>query len=212
MTLTTEQQLVFGWLNDKLGLPVFAETYKGALHMLNERPPGYITFVSHAGRDFINLLARSVSGIEGSLVDYQKHLNGLQNEWKEEWGEEGLNQLDTAENGHLIPYDTCQKVKTLIEEHKEGRLRSSNADGLFFLTFLDYGGREKIPPNFLREWRAAKRWFLGHAHLRKNNFADGARSEVEKHFRTLDSLLYVAASSEYERIKGINEILEETNG
>ena len=210
--LTTEQQRVFDWLNDKLGLPVFAEAYKGALHMLRARSPGYITFVSHTGRDFINLLARSASGIEGSLVDYQKHLNGLQNEWQEEWGAEGLNQLDTTENGHLIPYDTCQKVKTLIKEHKEGRLRSSNADGLFFLTFLDYGGREKVPPNFLREWRAAKTWFLKHAHLRDKDFAADAPSQAEKHFRTLDSLLYVAASSEYERIKGINEILEETNG
>ena len=212
MMLTTEQQLVFGWLNDKLGLPVFAETYKGALHMLNERPPGYITFVSHAGRDLMNILAKTVSGVEGDRVQYQEHLDGLQNGWKEEWGAEGLNQLDATENGHLIPYDICQKIKTLIDKHKEGRLRSSDTDGLFFSTFLDYGDKEKIPPNFLREWRAAKAWFRGHAHLRKNDFADDARSEVEKHFRTLDSLLYVAASSEYERIKGINEILEETNG
>ena len=38
--LTTEQQRVFDWLNDKLGLPVFAEAYKGALHLLDERSPG----------------------------------------------------------------------------------------------------------------------------------------------------------------------------
>lgn len=209
---TTEQQRVFDWLNDKLGLPVFAETYKGALRMLNERSPGYITFVSHAGRDLMNMLAKTVSGVEGDRVQYQEHLDGLQNEWKEEWGAEGLNQIDGAENGHLIPYDTCQKIKNLVNDHRDGRLRSSDADGLFFSTFLDYGDREKIPPNFLRDWKSAKRWFLGHAHLRKNNFADDVRSEVEKHFSTLDSLLYVAASSEFERIKGIDEILEETNG
>ena len=209
---TTEQQRVFDWLNDKLGLPVFAETYKGALHLLNERSSGYITFVSHAGRDLMNILAKTVSGVEGGRVDYQRHLDGLQNEWKMEWGAEGLNKLDATENGHLIPYDTCQKVKTLIEEHKEGRLRSSNADGLFFRTFLDYGESGKIPPHFLREWRTAKAWFLGHAHLRDKDFAADAPSQVERHFRALDSLLYVAASSEYERIKGINEILEETNG
>ena len=37
-------------------------------------------------------------------------------------------------------------------------------------------------------------------------------SEVERHFRALDGLLYVAASSEFERLRGIDEILEETNG
>lgn len=211
MTLTTKQQHVFDWLNAKLGLPVFAETYKGALHLLNERSPGYITFVSHAGRDLMNILAKTVAGVEGGRVHYQEHLDGLQNEWKEEWGAEGFNQMDDAESGHLIPYDICQKIKTLIEEHKKGHLRSSDADGLFFSTFLDYGDREKIPLNFLREWREAKAWFRGHAHLRDKDFAANTHSQVEKHFRTLDNLLYVAASSEFERIKGIDEILEETN-
>ena len=210
--LTTEQQRVFDWLNDKLGLPVFAETYKGAIHMLNERPPGYITFVAHTGRDIMNTLATAVSGFQPGRVQYRQLLDGVQNEWKEEWGAEGLNQIDGAENGHLIPYDTCQKIKNLIDKHKDGSIRSSGGDGLFFSTFLDYGDRESIPPNFLRDWKSARDWFLKHAHLRKPDFADDVRSEVEKHFSTLDSLLYVAASSEFERIKGIDEILEETNG
>ena len=38
-----------------------------------------------------------------------------------------------------------------------------------------------------------------------------ASSEVERHFQILDDLLYNAASSELERIRSINEILEETN-
>ena len=210
--LTPEQQCVFDWLNDKLRRPVFAEAYKGALHMLHERSPGYITFVSHSGRDFINLLARSVRGIEGGRVDYQQHLDGLQNEWKAEWGTERLDNLDGTENVHSIPHSTCRKIKHLIDDHKAGRSRSSDADGLFFSIFLDYGAREKIPPNFLREWKAAKRWFVGHAHLRKDDFTDSIISELEKHFRMLDNLLYVAASSEYERMQGINEILAETNG
>ena len=210
--LTTEKQRVFEWLNDKLRRPVFAEAYKGALHMLRGRSPGYITFVSHTGRDFINILAKSVAGIEGGRVQYEQRLDELQNEWKAEWGAERLENLDDPENVHSIPHDTCQRIKHLIDEHEAGRIRSANADGLFFSTFLDYGDMAKIPPNFLREWKAAKRWFVGHAHLREGDFTDSVRSELERHFRTLDSLLYVAASSEYERIRGLDEILEETNG
>ena len=212
MTLTTEQQRVFEWLNDKLRLPVFAETYKGALRMLDERSPGYVTFVSHAGRDFMNLLARAVTGREGRRVDYQGHLDKLQNEWKEEWGAEGLNRRDDAENGHLIPHTICQKVKELIDDHKAGRLRNADADALFFSTFLAYEDREKIPQNFLREWKAARTWFLKYAHLRPNDFVADAPFQVEKHFGALDGLLHVAASSEYERMKELNAILEETNG
>ena len=212
MMLANEQQNVFDWLNDKLQLPVFAEAYKGALHLLNEKPPGYITFVAHAGRDLMNRLAATVSGVEAGRVQYQQHLDGLQNEWKKEWGAEGFNKIDTAENGHLIPYDTCEKVKNLIEEHENGRLRSSEADNLFFMTFLAYEDKEKIPKNFLREWKAAKKWFLAHAHVREERFHNGTPSDVARHFQTLDGLLYVAASSEFERIKDIHEILEETNG
>ena len=40
----------------------------------------------------------------------------------------------------------------------------------------------------------------------------GTSSELERHFQTLDDLLYNAASTELERLRRINEILEETNG
>ena len=52
--LTSNQQTVFDWLNEDLELPVYAEAYKGALDILNNKSPGYITFVSHACRDLMN--------------------------------------------------------------------------------------------------------------------------------------------------------------
>ena len=52
---------------------------------------------------------------------------------------------------------------------------------------------------------------MGHAHLRDSAFEMDASTEVEKHFQTLDDLLYNAASSELDRIRSIDEILEETN-
>ena len=61
--LTSDQQTVFDWLNSKLQLPVFAELYKGALYLLDKKSAGYITFVSHAGRDLMNRLAATVNGI-----------------------------------------------------------------------------------------------------------------------------------------------------
>ena len=109
----------------------------------------------------MNILARTVSGIQPGRVQYSQLLDGVQNEWKEEWGAEGLNQIDGAENGHLIPYDTCQNIKNLIDKHKDGSIRSSGADGLFFSTFLDYGDMEKVfLQNFLRDWKSARDWFL----------------------------------------------------
>ena len=51
MALNSEQQRVYEWLNDDLNLPVFADAYKGAAILINQKPPGYISFIAHAGRD-----------------------------------------------------------------------------------------------------------------------------------------------------------------
>ena len=209
--LTDNQKLVFDWLNEKLQLPVFAEVYKGALKLLDSQTPGYVTFVAHAGRDLMNTLARTVSGVKSSRFEYQQHLDKLKTEWHEEWGAKGINKMDNAENGHLVPFKTCQKVKNLIEDYEKGHLRSKEAGELFFTTFLSYEDIEQIPPNFWSEWKLAKKWFEKHTHLRKEGFSDNTKNDVLKHFKTLDDLLYVAASSEYDRLKDIHEILEETN-
>lgn len=209
--LTENQQIVFNWLNDKLQLPVFAEAYRGALDLLDRKSSGYITFVSHAGRDLMNGLAATVKGIESQQDQQRNRLDELQNHWKNEWGTEGINKEGDSENGHLIPYRVCEQVKNLIDAHKAGRLRASDKDNLFFTAFLDYADKERIPQNFVKEWRGARRWFQAHVHLRKPDFRQNAPSEVAMHFRNLDNFLYVAASSEFERIRGIHEILEETN-
>jgi len=205
VTLSTEQQTVFNWLNDELQLPVYAEAYKGALDLLDKKPPGHITFVSHAGRDLMNGLARLGTGRE--QVQYANRLDKLQNHWKDEWG----TAVDNPENGRLIPYEVCEQIQDLIDEHGTGRLRPSEAAILFFSNFLDYAYAEEIPRNLLTEWLNTKEWFMGHAHLRDSAFEMDASTEAERHFQTLDDLLYNAASSELERIRSINEILEETN-
>lgn len=208
---TQEQQCVFDWLKNKLQLTIFAETYKGALFLLNEKPPGYITFVAHVGRDLMNGLAMTCCGIRRSQVQYQQHVDKIQNVWKDHWGTQGFTKSDNSQKGHLIPFSVCQKVKDMIEAHKAGRIRNDDADMLFFSTFLDYSDKDKIPMNFLSDWKTAKEWFLKHTHLRDNELSSDTSSEVVRHFRMLDELLYVAASSEFERIKGIHDILEETN-
>lgn len=212
ITLKKEQQRVYEWLNDELELPVFAEAYKGAVVLSNQKPAGYISFVAHAGRDLMNGLAPAVAGIRSGRVQYQQHIDKLQDDWRDEWRLSDDLSPEVGDNGHFIPTKVCQRITTLIEEHKSGRIRSSESDGLFFSTFLDYSDKDKIPGNFLSEWKSAKKWFLSHAHLRKKSFQAEADANLSKHFSCLDSYLYIAASSQYERLKVLDEILDTTNG
>ena len=209
VTLSAEQQTVFNWLNDELEMPVYAEAYKGALNLLDKKSPGYITFVSHAGRDLMNSLAQLGTGRE--QVQYANRLDRLQDNWEDEWGTTGIDNMDNPENGHLIPYGVCEQIQDLIDEHRAGRLRPSEAARLFFASFLDYAYEEEIPRNLLTEWTNTRRWFVAHAHLREGEFEMDASTEVERHFQTLDDLLYNAASSEFEQLRSLHEILEATN-
>ena len=210
--LTQNQQTVYNWINDDLKLPVYAEAYKGALEQLNSKSSGYITFVSHAGRDLMNGLVAAVNKDEGGHVQYVNLVDDFQDDWKDEWGEERDSITETNdENGHLIPNEICKKIKKLVDDHKEGRLRAEDIDSSFFTTFLDYPDKESIPGDLSQEWRRARRWFVGHAHLRENEFSIETYDELEKHFQNLDNFLYNAAASEIELLRSIYEILDEAN-
>ena len=212
--LTQNQQTVFNWINDDLELPVYAEVYKGALEQLNNKSSGYITFVSHAGRDLMNGLASAAIGIPGAPVQYVQLVDDFQDDWKDEWGGERNNTTETNnENGHLIPNEICGKIKKLVDEHKEGRRIAEEKNTSFFTNFLDYSNKDSIPvPEILsQEWQKAKKWFNEHTHLREDEFPIAASNEVELHFHNFDDLLYAAAASELEQLRSIHEILEEAN-
>ena len=164
--LSQNQQTVYNWINDDLKLPVYAEVYKGASEQLNNRSIGYITFVSHAGRDLMNGLAATVNRITSGYVQYVYLVNDFQDDWKDEWGgEENDVPEGNDDNGHLIPNEICKKIKKLVDDHKEGRLRAEEIDSSFFTTFLDYPHKESIPEDLSQEWRRARRWFVGSCSL-----------------------------------------------
>ena len=209
--LTQNQQTVFDWINDNLELPVYAEAYKGALDLLDQKSAGYITFVSHAGRDLMNGLASAAIGIPGTRVQYVQLVDDFKDDWKDEWGGDGFHPPDNVPKEHLIPNEICQKVKKLVDEHKEGRRIAEEKNTSFFTNFLDYSNEESIPENLSQEWRKAKQWFNGHAHLREDEFPIAASNEVELHFHNFNNLLYAAAETNIEQLRSIHEILDEAN-
>ena len=209
--LTEKQRTVFDWLNDNLELPVYAEVYKGALEQLNKKSSGYITFVSHAGRDLMNGLASAAIGIPGAPVQYVKLVDDFKDDWKDEWDGDGFHPPDNVPKEHFIPNEICQKVKKLVDAHKEGRRIAEEKNTAFFTNFLDYPNEEIIPENLSQEWRKAKQWFNGHAHLREDEFPIAASNELELHFHNFDNLLYAAAETDIEQLRSIHEILDEAN-
>jgi hypothetical protein len=215
--LTADQKQVFFWLNDTLKMPGFAEVYSGAVHFLNTKPSGYITFVSHAGRDLMNRLAADWLNVEsGGWVDYRKLVREIHRHW-----ESDLNNVQSLEKPKgpveketviKVPVDACLAVEDLLRQHKQGNERADRQDLCFFQAFLDYHNIDMTPKNFLSEWKQARAFFLSKTHLSSTRVDDAdAAVKLEEHFRFLDGMLLVAAKSEYERIKELDEILDATN-
>ena len=207
--LTANQQQIFEWMNDRLHLPVYADAYKGAVCLLKKKAPGYVTFVSHTGRDILNSLPQTVAGITNPRVQYEDLVNKLQNKWQGNWRGPGLTSSHHDEIGHMIPYDVCDGVIELIREHKEGHQRSQGKGEFFLNTFLGDSDRDRITN--LRKWKEAKRFFVESAHLRAKTFAPDTLSKVEEYFKVLDEFLFIAATREYSRIRSLNEILQQAN-
>ena len=212
MHLTEQQQRVFDWLNSDLELPVFASVYSSAVTLMNTKPLGYITLVSHVGRDIMNGLGPRVVGVRGRQVQYKQLVDNIADEWLDEWGGQGFEANESGGNEVSLPLVVGKKIQILVDEHRVGRSRSNDASAIFFNRFLGYDGIQEIPKHFLEEWKSAREFFLDHTHLRTGDFSPETDSEISKHFDTLDGLLYVAASKEYERMVRINELLEDANG
>ena len=210
-SLSSRQRRICEWMSNELGLPVYAEAFGGATVYLDQRAPGYITFVAHVGRDIMNGLARVVRGDQRQQVQYVNHLNKIENEWDERWGGSGgLSERESA-SYRKLPHNFCLLLKTLIDEHRKGRARNEETHEVFFLTFFNYDDVSTIPANFIREWKDARKYFQSHAHLRDRPFPGDSENEIVRHFEALESNLFAAASSQYERIRKLDEILEHTN-
>ena len=159
----------------------------------------------------MNGLARTIRGDERDRVQYPNLLNEIAPEWNDQWGAStGFSDLEVPSH-YEIPHDICVMLKSLIDKHRQGLVRNEETNEVSFSIFLDYRDRDNIPKNFMKEWKDARQWFLKHAHAREVTFGLDVETEIVKHFQTLETYLSIAANSQYERIRGLDEILDEIN-
>ncbi len=69
----------------------------------------------------------------------------------------------------------------------------------------------RFPVIFLRNGKLQKTGFLATRIFATNPFVTETDNDLVNHFNCLDGYLYIAASSQYDRLKDLNEILDATN-
>ena len=208
--LDDRQENIYDWIKNTHRLPTYADIYKISVLLFNCKEPGYVTFVAHAGRDIVNGLAFAITGeIRPPRIEYHERLDKIEEKWDDRWG---ASQLGTdPPPHHEIPHKICRKLKSLLDENRGSQARADERDFLSLRTFLHYEDKDSIPEKFIQEWKAARKWFQRHAHARKGEITLEAEEALVKHFQTLETYLYISASSQHKRIGELDEILEETN-
>lgn len=209
--LNDNQKLVVNWIRDKLDLPVFADGYLGVIKQLNNKDAGYVPYIAHLCREIINGLAHEYKGIKRTQTDYRNHVDKIKALWDKSWS-----SFDSTLNNEVIsffeiPLNVCNEITNIVNNHEDASLRSKDNEIVFFSTFLDYEDRNSIPENFLIEWSKAKKIFNKLAHFRKKAIRDKDERELINSFHVLEKYLFTAAKSRYQRLRRLDEILDETN-
>lgn len=138
--------------------------------------------MAHAGRQITKELGPTISGSQRDQVLYVYHANKLQNVWKDEWTGRGFRTPDDPAGDQTIPYDRCQVVRDLIEDHQRGHAGFNQPESIFFGELLDYDNLERVPLNFIQEWKTIKDGFLRCAHLRESDDDAAAAAPISKTF------------------------------
>lgn len=211
--LSSKHQRIYEWIKDTLELPIYAEIFWGAVVIRHFKLPGNTMFVAHAGREIINGLARTYTGETRKRVQYVNDVEKISLRWNDKWGASSEFSESKEPEHHEIPNDVCKMIKSLMDEHKEGRARSKETNIKFFSEFLNYEDKDKIPKDFLDKWNEARHWFEKRAHVNSRAISPELEAETTKHFDVLVTFLSIAANSQqHNRVREINEILEQANG
>lgn len=210
--MTNPKQLtIYNWLKDELACPIYAEVYKGAITLLEQKHPGYVSFVSHVGRDLMNGLVRNVDGNSNSQLVYQDHVSNIAKNWNTEWGYSTDFSRTNPPAMYQIPYPVCKKISELIIKHNEVSERNVEAPYLFFPKYFGVKDRGRIEANYISTWSKLKTFFQKHAHAREKPYSNTISTEIEQKFSQLEEYLYHAASSQKLRLEDLNAILDSTN-
>jgi hypothetical protein len=211
---TPDRDKIHNWIVNDLGLPVFAEVYKGAVCGLYDRTPGHVTFACHACRDIMNIMARVYKGGKTAQVNYRSLTDPIDAEWPAEVADApplDAEPIDGNSESVTISRKTHAAVDALVKAHRAGKDRSDDSAFLFFTVFLQYSDKQRVSERDLNEWKEIRSWFLDFTHLRKDAHPPNTYDECKKRFLALEQMLLTAADSVRSRLTSLDEILRRTN-
>jgi len=202
-----------------------AEAYEVALWLLdNPSIPARGRLLAHCARELINRLPDYLDvPVPAEQVQYKNALDSISALWEAETSGDGTpgkhlsqasEETSTATTeGVTVSRRLYREIDALVTRHKQSLLATEARLSLIFRPSGQTGGHfatTQLAP-WLRQWKALRRWFVGHAHFPNPGIRPLDFGECEARFSVLERVLYAMLSPFYPAVEELDAILEEAN-
>ena len=187
--------------------------YEGAVELLaNPTSPGRVRFIAHAVRD---IAARLVFALEpqrkGKRVQYEEHLDKIQEQWRFPDGICRREAAAPAEEIVSIPWNVAVLIDALIVEHRQRRQCPSAHDLLFqFLVKRCLSPPDSID-RLVTEFGKTAKWFMAHAHFSAEPVVPVEERELRERFQAFEGAIFGMVGTYFAGVDALDEILQRAN-
>lgn len=203
--------------------PPLGELYEGAVRLMSEdRVPGWTRFVAHAVREVGNRLPDVFAGPRsGGSLQYKNRLDKLTMEWRHA----GLPADGSFPGAVLggsgqppatpdvpVPRRVYMEVASLVRDHLAARERPVEVAARLFEAIAPENAalRDSLRP-IIRQWVSVIDWFVGRAHDQSRTDGDVDEAEFRNKFELFEKTLVALVGRFFERVKDLDEVLEDAN-
>jgi hypothetical protein len=212
--LSAERAELIAWM--QRNSPSLAETYRGALILLESRQPGHVRFIAHTVRDIRNILPRVVSGAKGAgRLDYVGQIQNIKGKWESA----GLISADlsnkerpSASDSLTVPAAAFKPLLKLFREHETTSQKKVLTARQFFVDAVPENAEHigTLEP-VIQQWLEVTEWFMKRAHDDGRCDAECPREALEHYFEMFERSLMAIVRGFYPAVKELDEILAEAN-
>jgi hypothetical protein len=198
--MNTKQEKINEWLagqDERL-----SELYRGALQLKTEKAfPAKHQLIAHCLREIINRLPEAISGQKiTSRVDYPKHLNGLINDWEQQYNPI---RVDNENNGTTITPELAKKIDKLVKDHEDGARKNIEKGEILFQLDPENAKEKECVDPLRKRWTEIGRLFVGICH------GDGTSDpEINDKIKTFEDILLSFIDFYYEGHNKISSLIE----
>ena len=202
-----------------------AEAYEAALWLIDDHSiPARGRLLAHCARELINRLPDHLDvPYPAKRVQYENALDKIALLWEDDTHRHAVSgnmsrrvgeESRVTVSGEVTISNRLQGlINKLVKDH--GLSRTNRVDRLTSMLQPREHSATPFPTAqlepFVRHWRRLSYWFAGHAHIPNPDASPLDFGECERHFETLEGILYATLCPFYGAVEELDDVLENAN-